>query len=255
MANAGEKNSRQPIPKALEAKILLDCARRCALCFQIDLDSDEKEGQIAHLDHDPANNNEDNLAFLCLRHHSQYDSTTSQHKNYTIAEVKEARNKLCDLIARRVELSAAKGEKPRIAPREADRKALEDFLQILPSNGGIERLREFNFAGWAFEWDWFSDIKRFFYTRKDGPEHEFLDPDLERLRQELLNSINALLRALSHHTFYLKGSNAHASVPEEWDTEQPDRFKKAVDEIHKAADDTCSSYDAFVRAARSKLLA
>jgi hypothetical protein len=50
-----------------------------------------KKGQIAHLDRRRANSIPENLAFLCLEHHSDYDSTTSQHKNFTIAEVKAAR--------------------------------------------------------------------------------------------------------------------------------------------------------------------
>lgn len=37
---------------------------------------------------------EDNLAFLCMEHHSLYDSTTSQHKNYTLTEAKDARQRL-----------------------------------------------------------------------------------------------------------------------------------------------------------------
>lgn len=31
---------------------------------------------------------------LCLEHHSEYDSTTRQHKNYTMPEVKKARDDL-----------------------------------------------------------------------------------------------------------------------------------------------------------------
>jgi hypothetical protein len=42
----------------------------------------------------PANREEDNLAYLCLKHHSLYDSKTSQHKNYTEDEVRTWRNEL-----------------------------------------------------------------------------------------------------------------------------------------------------------------
>jgi hypothetical protein len=59
----------------------------------------EKHGQIAHLDQDPANSAEDNLAFLCIEHHSLYDSKTSQHKNYTNQEVKKARTALYEAVA------------------------------------------------------------------------------------------------------------------------------------------------------------
>ena len=50
--------------------MLSRCARRCCLCFWLKGDFAEKEGQIAHLDHNPANGAEENLVFLCLCCHS-----------------------------------------------------------------------------------------------------------------------------------------------------------------------------------------
>jgi hypothetical protein len=86
------------IKPEIEAQVLTNCARRCCLCFHLKRDFSEKEGQIAHLDHDKTNGAEDNLAFLCLPHHSLYDSRTSQHKNYTILEVKAARKKVVERV-------------------------------------------------------------------------------------------------------------------------------------------------------------
>jgi hypothetical protein len=128
---SGEETGRQPVPKDLEAEILLKCARRCALCLIFDFDFSEKLGQIAHLDDNPANNKEDNLAFLCLRHHSLYDSTTSQHKNYTKTEVKEARQRLCEIIAQRSKIIAAQDDNPSLGPAEANEVELE-FLNQEP---------------------------------------------------------------------------------------------------------------------------
>lgn len=91
---------RKPIPAEVEAAVLLKSARRCSLCFQLNGDLTEKHGQIAHLDHNPSNSSEENLAFLCLEHHTLFDSKTSQHKNYTIHEVKAARADLYKAIAR-----------------------------------------------------------------------------------------------------------------------------------------------------------
>lgn len=88
------KKKRVRVPPDVEASILAKYARRCALCFGVNADLGEKHGQIAHLDHDPANACEDNLAFLCQAHHSDFDSSTSQHKNYTPAEVMLYRDKL-----------------------------------------------------------------------------------------------------------------------------------------------------------------
>lgn len=90
--------SRKRVSTIVEERVLSQSARRCCLCFRLDNDLTEKHGQIAHLDHDPKNGSEDNLAFLCLKHHTLYDSQASQHKNYTTREVKVSRNRLCDAI-------------------------------------------------------------------------------------------------------------------------------------------------------------
>src|SRR6516164_11237525 len=82
---------RRYIPDDIELRVLNRSRRRCASCFQPNGDVTEKYRQIAHIDKDPANYKEDNLAWLCLDHHSVFDSRTSQHKNYTQAEVKDAR--------------------------------------------------------------------------------------------------------------------------------------------------------------------
>jgi hypothetical protein len=92
------KMARRTNDPTIESRVLTRSARRCCLCFSLKRDFSEKEGQIAHLDQNPANRAEDNLAFLCLRHHSLYDSRTSQHKNYTIMEVKSARDALYERV-------------------------------------------------------------------------------------------------------------------------------------------------------------
>jgi hypothetical protein len=79
--------------------VLLKSARRCPLCFHLDGDLKEKPGQVAHLDRNRANGAEDNLAFICLPHHSIFDSTTRQHKNYTIHELKVLRMRLYEAVA------------------------------------------------------------------------------------------------------------------------------------------------------------
>lgn len=78
----------------IEMRVLLQSRRRCCICYGLSKDAEVKQGQIAHLDRDPSNTTEDNLAFLCLAHHDQYDSKTSQSKSFQIAEVKQFRKEL-----------------------------------------------------------------------------------------------------------------------------------------------------------------
>jgi len=112
--------SRKKSPAKTEAAVLVKSRRRCCLCAHIDGDHRVKLGQIAHLDQDPSNSDEDNLAFLCFSHHSEYDSKTSQHKNFTQAEVQHWRNELYQQMA---QFSPTPNQVP--APRSGDRLASE----------------------------------------------------------------------------------------------------------------------------------
>lgn len=86
--------SREPISANSQAAVLLKSRRRCCICFGLNRDTSLKQGQIAHLDGNSGNSDEDNLAFLCFDHHDQFDSTTRQSKNFTTIEVKRFRTEL-----------------------------------------------------------------------------------------------------------------------------------------------------------------
>lgn len=85
---------RKKVPDAIQAEVLVKSRRRCCVCYGLSHDEEIKPGQIAHLDQNPANGEDDNLAFLCLTHHDQFDSRTSQSKNLTATEVKTYRAQL-----------------------------------------------------------------------------------------------------------------------------------------------------------------
>jgi len=91
--------SRKPIPEEVQDRVLLLSRRRCCICFGLHGDLNVKPGQIAHLDHDNTNDDLENLAYLCLSHHDQYDSTTSQSKGLREGEIKKFREELYDRMA------------------------------------------------------------------------------------------------------------------------------------------------------------
>ena len=90
--------SRIIIPADIQDQVLLLSRRRCCICFALYGDFDVKQGQIAHLNHDNTNNDLDNLAFLCLRDHDLYDSTTSQSKGLRESEVRQHRAELHNIV-------------------------------------------------------------------------------------------------------------------------------------------------------------
>jgi hypothetical protein len=105
----------------------------------------EKLGQIAHLDKDPSNAAEDNLAFMCLVHHALYDSRTSQHKNYTIQEAKAARNKLYEAV--RQNQHSVGLDLRAVAPLSDSQRKVRD---ILPWKGKTIKLTQMSTGNAVF---------------------------------------------------------------------------------------------------------
>jgi hypothetical protein len=86
--------TRKAIPDGTQALILLKSRRRCCLCYWLEGEDEVKKGQLAHLDGNNENAEEDNLAFLCLEHHDEYDSTPRVSKGLRENEVRIWRDEL-----------------------------------------------------------------------------------------------------------------------------------------------------------------
>jgi hypothetical protein len=86
--------ARKKLKRTVEDELLVSSRRRCCICFGLARDFRVKSGQVAHLDRDSSNDDPDNLAFLCLEHHDQYDTRRSQSKGLTVGEVKTFRDEL-----------------------------------------------------------------------------------------------------------------------------------------------------------------
>jgi hypothetical protein len=100
--------ARIPVPGIIQDQIVLLSRRRCCICFGLSGDVDVKTGQIAHIDHDHNNNEPDNLAFLCLDHHDQYDGKTSQSKGLRENEIRRYRTELYTSVSAALSSAEAK---------------------------------------------------------------------------------------------------------------------------------------------------
>ncbi|HYW07162.1 MAG TPA: hypothetical protein VE913_09415, partial [Longimicrobium sp.] len=132
-------NQRIKIAPELIADVLTSSRRRCCLCFGLRSDEAEKRGQIAHLDHDASNNAPDNLAYLCLEHHDQYDTRPSQSKGLTVNEVKRYRTELLAFLDRSMPPSdseivsalVASLDRPAFRTRFQQESSLQGFRQAI----------------------------------------------------------------------------------------------------------------------------
>src|SRR6266478_5586521 len=99
MGKEYSRMARKRVPVRVEADVLIKSKRRCCLCAHLHSDMQVKAGQICHPDNNPSNNEPDNLAFLCLDHHHQYDSTSPIAKGFVINEIRDARASLHQILS------------------------------------------------------------------------------------------------------------------------------------------------------------
>lgn len=111
--------TRKSIPDSTIADLLVSTRRRCCLCYFLANDRSQKKVQIAHIDRKRDNDAPANLVPLCLDHHDEYDSRTSQSKGITEEELGRYKNMLVDTISREhvekaSEISVEERELPRL---------------------------------------------------------------------------------------------------------------------------------------------
>ena len=193
--------ARKKVPDTAQAAVLLRARRRCCICFGLNRDTTIKQGQIAHLDRNRENDTEDNLAFLCLPCHDRYDSSSSQSKNFTVAEVKNFRRELEKSIEVAFSQPVQFGEamtarSPALAGQYirvgAANDSAELVVRVLP-NG---ELRIFGTALWGTNSEYGPNTGTLdFIAQLDGNRAVFEDrlfPDSEPYRATLIFDESAL---------------------------------------------------------------
>jgi hypothetical protein len=86
--------ARKPASKTVERAVLMASRRRCCACAFLHDRYEVRKGQIAHLNRNPADSRFENLVFLFLEHHDEYDSQPSQSKGFSPQEIREYRDRL-----------------------------------------------------------------------------------------------------------------------------------------------------------------
>lgn len=148
-------------------------------------------------------------------------------------------------------LSQNISEQERIQ-RTLDLKLLNRIREILPSDGSIEYLKERNFAGFGFRWTDLSQLKNYI-TEEAKPEFTFIDSELETIRKDLTTNIYEFLSKLSVNSWYLEHSQDIASVPQEWEIDQPERFWGVVNYLSERQDKSWQAYELLISTGRRKL--
>jgi hypothetical protein len=134
--------------------------------------------------------------------------------------------------------------------RGADQTLLDEFVTLLPTDGTIGVLR-----GRGLPPSWPSDLLDPLHEldhRWRDAEREFLDPDLERLKLDLLANVGALLGYVAFETFVV--GDHRQGIPPEWEDTQSERYLRVTGELIKKGDLVVASHQALIRAGRRRLV-
>lgn len=125
--------TRKPIPQDVQNKVLTVSRRRCCLCVFLAGKDIPVNGQLAHLNRDASDAKFENMVYLCLQHHDDYDTVRRQTKNLTLAEVRHWRDKLYERYSKKDAIEKGDIVEPR-AGREYSSVSGYDAVIANPEN-------------------------------------------------------------------------------------------------------------------------
>jgi hypothetical protein len=138
-------------------------------------------------------------------------------------------------------------EKKRL--KNPDIILFDAFLQVLPSDGNIDYVKQNDMAG-PIDMNQLEQLRRFKYDWNNA-EHEFINKKLEKKRKELPELIEAFYTFAGVNTWQVKG-NVHR-VPTEWQQTQPMRYDQVVNQLNSYANQIYTLHQELVRFAKKRL--
>lgn len=223
-------------------EVLVKCGRCCCICHVFCGSKMELHHIKQHADggEDAA----ENCIPLCLNCHAEVKSYNPHHpkgKKYAESELIGHREQWYKKVASTGIVQINEKYK------ELDTKTYLQIKELFDPERYF--LSEQNFA-FSFYRSKLEPLDKFQFLCRN-PEFEFLDADLETIKCSLLNNIIGFLNVVGYETFP-KDSNL-SCVPEEWEIEQPERFKKVVEDLSTYSTNAWNDYCDLVKLARRKL--
>lgn len=165
--------------KKIKEEVLVASSRHCCICHKFC----GTKIEIHHIKQksDGGEDTFQNAIALCFDCHADMKSYDFKHprgNKYTENELLAHRDKWYNKVKNNV------GVANQSDIIETDKKIFEKIVGTLPWDGSIGFIRDFDFHN-VFDTDSFNDFHEFIYRCKN-PAFEFIDPDLEGIRLELL---------------------------------------------------------------------
>jgi len=194
---------RKTFDQETEARVLMSSARRCALCYEFEGDLGRKKGQIAHIDQNPTNACESCLVYLCLEHHDEYDSRTSQIKGITELELRTYKECLIAAITagehRRPSKQPSVANARANAIRDHDKRVFGQADELMREKNLMDFLRQLlaDDSYLLSQVHRLDDFRGFF----SETGNQFIDEEASDKVNALLESIDTLLLFVAQHFF------------------------------------------------------
>jgi hypothetical protein len=243
-----ETETEEVMPFAPDVKedALVACGRCCCIChrfaglkLEVHHIREESEGGPNTA------NNAIPLCFDCHADMRSYDHAHPKGNKYSESELRRHRDGWYGKVAGNIGVAA------RETVVETDKQVYQQLVNVLPWDGSISFLRTNNFAGFSFDLSRLDDLHEFEYHCKN-PAFEFIDPDLEGHRAKLYSLIDEFTWTIATDTFSTNTAGRNW-VPEKWEVEQPERFRKVVEMLHSTAKQIVETYGSLVKTATRKL--
>lgn len=136
--------------------------------------------------------------------------------------------------------------------RAHDRVLFDQLTALLRSDGVVGFLDSNNMAGFSFLESKFEPLREFYYEW-NRPEREFISPELESIRKNLWDKVDAYTDLLATETFPTHNPERH-TVPPEWEHEQPERFWRVVKSFHSLAGEIVALHRDLIRTGKARLI-
>jgi hypothetical protein len=132
-----------------------------------------------------------------------------------------------------------------------DQALFRKFLRDIPTVGSISFIKDADMAGCYFPSARLEQLRTFWHGWENA-DHEFMDKQLEAKRKVFHTLVATYMKAIGTNTFPTR-VEGFQTVPPEWETEQPERFNRVVDELHRLAGQIVEVHQDLVRLGRSRL--
>ncbi len=213
------EQERPNIPAEIKRQVMTEAGHRCIVqhCH-------EHIVEIHHIDENRENNDPNNLAVLCDKHHKLAHSKSISRMD----------------LRKYKELLLNQNPSPGVHSSEHDRKLLEEINRIF-SYETILLIKNERFGGFVKD-EVIHPFDQLFFRAED-PLFKFSDQKLESLRLDVMNNANKLMRHFGQQSAGLAGGYEYIDISKIRSThpEMVDYWSKYSADTVNLAQDFCNS--------------